>query len=163
MLRTQIYCVPIMFDLFTIIYFTPFYFPNGKSSPKNKYFIPIHDDKNGSVIFAYLPTSKDFVPDKHLKHGCIEVVKSNISCYLFEKNKIITDNGFSFPLNTFIYSYQLNELSKEKMMDVYKNENVDYEVIGKLSENERKDLVKCLFNSPFVKRKIKKFLGQMMT
>ncbi len=150
-----------MFDLFSIIYFTPFYFPNGKSSPKNKYFIPIHEDKNGSVIFAYLPTSQDFVPEKYLKHGCIEVVESNISCYLFLKNTIITDCGFFFPFNTFVYAYQMNEFSKEIMMEVYKNENVDFKVVGKLSNKERYNLIECLIQSPFVKRKIKKFLGQI--
>ncbi|MFS4454475.1 hypothetical protein [Maribacter sp. 2304DJ31-5] len=150
-----------MFDLFSIIYFTPFYFPNGKSSPKNKYFIPIHEDSNGKIIFAYLPTSQDYVPDKYLNHGCIEVKTENISCYLFAKDRIITDRGFSFPFNTFVYAYQMNEFSKEIMESVYENENVDYEVIGRLTKKERDSFIKCLINSPSVKRKIKKILADI--
>lgn len=46
-----------MFDLFQLLYFTPFYFPNGKSAARNKYYIPICDF-NGELIYAYLPTSK---------------------------------------------------------------------------------------------------------
>ena len=151
-----------MFDLFSIVYFTPFYFPNGKSSPKNKYFIPIHKDDNGNIIFAYLPTSQDYVPEEYLNHGCIEVPSANISCYLFSKNRVVTDTGFSFPFNTFVYAYQMNEFSKKIMESVYKNENVDYEVIGKLTDSERKGFVNCLVHSSFVKKKIQKALRQTL-
>lgn len=60
----------------TIIYFTPFYFPNGKSTPKNKYFIvPHHDDDHW--FLASLPTSVDRVPEGIAqRHGCVHLPKA---------------------------------------------------------------------------------------
>ncbi|WP_010182998.1 hypothetical protein [Aquimarina agarilytica] len=146
----------MIFKPFTIYYFTPFYFSNG-NLPKNKYFISIYQEGD-SITFAYLPTSKDSVPDIYLSHGCVNVPEKQISCYIFKKDIKVTTNNFSFPLNTFIYAYQLNSFSKLKLEETYKNEDIDYEVVGILNDDEKNNLIDCLINSPNIKRKIKKAL-----
>jgi hypothetical protein len=148
-----------MFDLFQLLYFTPFYFPNGKSAARNKYYIPICDF-NGELIYAYLPTSKDFIPTKYEgAYGCINNSNINVSCFSFEKGKEITDSGFSFDRDTFIYLSSVNSLDKEILKSIYKTEGVDYEVIGKLKEDVIKQLIDCALISSSVSRKIKKFLS----
>ena len=146
-----------MFEPFNIVYFTPFYFPNGKSAPKNKYYIPILSH-GSNAVYAYLPTSKDSIPDQYFKHGCINIHDKNISCYLFGKDKVITTNNFSFPLNTFVYLYQMNTFDKSVMSNIYTKENVDYEIIGKLRQQEIDNIVSCIVSSKFVSRKVKRLL-----
>lgn len=45
----------------TIFYFTPFYFNDGKTASKNKYFIVLCNGKE-QMIVASLPSSQDYVP-----------------------------------------------------------------------------------------------------
>lgn len=149
-----------MFDLFHIIYFTPFYFPDGTSA-KPKYFIPIHQDGE-NLIFAYLPTSQDYIPDSLLNHGCINIPAKQISCYCFKKDRPVTNCEFSFEKNTFIYAYQMGEFNQKLMNEIYSKKDVDYTVIGELCQNEKKAFIKCLLESSFVKRKIKRILSTHM-
>ncbi len=145
-----------MFELFKIIYFTPFYFPNGNPA-KNKYFIPIaqFDDQ---FVFASLPTSKDSVPDSLLQHGCINVPEKLISCYVFFKDIPITECGFCFERNTFIYYTQILKLPLTILNETYTKIDVDYSIIGELNKKEKLDLIECLLLSPNVNQKIKRFL-----
>lgn len=145
-----------MLDLFHIIYFTPFYFKNG-DPPLPKFFIPIGKDGE-DLIFAYLPTSKDFVPDSILNHGCANHHERNISCYIFFKKKVVTKCGFSFNKNTFIYFTNILRLSSIKLKDIYPNLNVDYEITGELTTDEKRDLINCLLNSRNIKQKLKRQL-----
>ena len=148
-----------MFELFNIVYVTPFYFPNGNPA-KNKYFIPIAkiDDQ---FVFASLPTSKDFIPDNLLKHGCINVKEKGISSYVFLKDNVITTSGFSFPRNTFVYYYQILKLPLKIINETYSLEGVDYEVVGELTKGERTEFIKCLLASPNVNRKIKRLVAAL--
>ncbi len=147
-----------MFNLFEIIYFTPFYFPNGNPA-KNKFFIPIAKLDN-QFVFASLPTSKDFVPDELVKHGCVNEYEKQISCYIFIKDKLITNNGFSFNKNTFIYYYQILKLSTNILEETYTKVDVDYEVIGSLNDIEKRTLIDCMLKSRNVTNKIKRFLTE---
>ncbi|GAA3522757.1 hypothetical protein GCM10022393_41740 [Aquimarina addita] len=146
-----------MFDLFKILYITPFYFPNGQSSPKNKYYIPIYIDKD-EIVFAFLPTRTIKVPKEKATHGCLNISNQNYSCYIFKKDIEVTDCGFYFDFDTCVYSYQLNEFSKQMLSEIYKVEDVDFEVIGELKKSEKIELLNCFINSRYIKRKIKKAL-----
>jgi len=141
----------------TIIYFTPYFFSNGKS--KNKYFLILADTEN-EIIVASLPTSKDHIPPAIKKvHGCISDDEKKINCYFFEKNRIISECGtFGFPLDTYIYGEQIDFFDLKKLQSVYKNAGSDYTIQCKLSNAELKSVKDCLKNSGVVTRKFKKYL-----
>jgi hypothetical protein len=87
-----------------ILYFKPFVFPNG-SRPKNKYFIVLQSNRD-NILIPSLPTSHDHIPNMiEKKHGCIDEPQYQVNCYYFQPGKIVTDNHFSFPFETFIYGY----------------------------------------------------------
>lgn len=146
-----------MFDLFSIIYFTPFYFPNGNPA-QNKFFIPIAKLDN-QFVFASLPTSKDFVPDDLLKHGCVNVPEKLVSCYIFIQGVSITNCGFSFDKNTFIYHNQILKLSTTILDETYTKIDVDFKIIGMLNDVEKLNLINCLLKSHSVNQKIKRHLA----
>ena len=141
----------------TVIYFTPFYFADGSS--KNKYFLILANNEN-SIIVASLPTSKDHIPRLIKKeHGCISDSRMRISCYFFEKDRIISQCGtFGFPRDTYIYSEQIDFFDLKSLQSIYKNTGDDYKVQCKLSDTEFNAIKKCLKNSTVVARKFKKYL-----
>ena len=88
-----------------ILYFDPFIFPDG-GKPKPKYFLVLKVLDDISLL-ASLPTSKDFFPSTVEKeHGCIERPDINFNCYYFDPNVVICDNGFAFPIETYVYGYR---------------------------------------------------------
>lgn len=146
-----------MFSEGQIVYFMPFFFKNGNTS-KNKYFIVLKNIDN-KLIIASLPTRSNKAPALiNVTHGCINNDDRCFNCYLFESNRIISDNGFFFDMNTYVYGNEVEDYEMEMLSSVYAIEGVDYEVVGKLSNNEYLDLHTCLLNSSSIKRKIKKLL-----
>lgn len=141
-----------------ILYFKPFVFPNGHT-PKNKYFIVLQTiDSN--VLIASLPTSQDHIPKMILKkHGCIDEPEYQVNCYCFQPGQIITKNNFAFPVETFVYGYQVDQFDKSKFDSMYVVAGVDYEIIGELIDNEYLSLINCIQNSASVSRKIRRWLG----
>ncbi len=151
-----------MFNLFNLLYITPFYFPNGKSSPKNKYYIPIYIEDD-EIVFAFLPTRNIRIEESSINHGCTNVSDKQYSCYIFKENTPITNCGFSFEFNTCVYSFQLNEFSKKLMSEIYKIEDVEFEIIGELTLDEKTELLKCFIQSKYIKRKVKRALQVYLT
>lgn len=139
-----------------IIYFDPFYFKDGGNKPK--YFLVIKI-VNDSVILASLPSSHAHLPaDQEIKHGCLEIPESCINCYIFEANKPITKSGWSFRLNTFMHGLWLDEYNIPVLTQKYTIENVEYEVIGELTDEELTNVINCFAHSSSVKRKYKRIL-----
>jgi hypothetical protein len=93
-----------------------------------------------------------------MPHGCINLDERMYNCYLFEKNRQICDNGFFFDMHTFIYGGEIEYYSIEIMSTNYTIEGEHYKIMGKLSEQEYKSIVKCLCESNSVKRGIQKIL-----
>lgn len=142
-----------------IIYYTPFYFKNGKSSCKEKYFIVFHVHGN-SVIIAGLPTRVDHVPSFiEKKHGCIKNDSISFCCYFIENGRPITENNWAFPLDTHIYSDEIDEFPKSTFEDIYRIPDVDFKIIGKLKEKELQNMIACFKNSRATKRKVRRILG----
>ncbi|MBO7576912.1 MAG: hypothetical protein J6T03_05530 [Bacteroidales bacterium] len=141
-----------------ILYFTPFIFPDG-DRPKPKYFLVLKvlDDV---CLLASLPTSKDFVPTTVEKnHGCIERPDINFNCYYFNPNVVICNNGFAFPIETYVYGYRLQTFRLESLL---LQEIIDETVIeecGILTEDEYAAIIRCLSNSHAVKRAYRKMLA----
>lgn len=144
-----------------ILYFKPFYFPNGNPS-KNKFFIVLKTEGKHSII-ATLPTSKDHIPASiEKKHGCIDVFELRFNCYYLQAKKPIADNGWAFPVETYIYGPQIAEFNKANFDSIYSVEGVDYEIKGQLKEKEYNDILNCIKNSRTVSRKIRRALGAVI-
>lgn len=82
-----------------------------------------------------------------------------VNCYIFEANHPITKGGWSFPLHTMLYGNWINDFSIETLSTNHPIENVDYEVIGELTEVELKKVIECFASSSVVKRKYKRLLS----
>ena len=142
-----------------ILYFTPFYFPNGQSPCKNKYFVVLKEEGD-TVLVAGSATSKDYVPSFANKvHGCINDDTINFNCYYFEKDRTITLNNWGFPDHTYLYGYSLENFNRKIFENIYKIENVEYTIIGQLSDLEFESLKECMKNSKSVRRGIRRSLG----
>ena len=146
-----------MFVKGQIFYFTPFYLKNGNTS-KNKYFIVLKTIAN-NVIVASLPKSVNIAPTLIDKlHGCINQDDRCFNCYAFEAKKVITNNGFSFPISTYLYGNEVETYNIDVLASVYQIENIDYKIIGTLTSQEYENIYTCLQNSSSIKRGIKKLL-----
>lgn len=140
-----------------IIFFDPFFFKKGGSKPKYFLVLKVIDD---NTILVSLPSSQPHLPAAQIiQHGCLEIPESCINCYIFEANKPITKSGWSFHLNTFLHGLWLDDFSITDLMANYSIENVEYEIIGELTDNELKNVINCFANSSSVKRKYKRILS----
>lgn len=140
-----------------IIYFDPFYFRDGSSKPK--YFLVLQVI-NGNAILASLPSSKIHLPAAQpIIHGCLEKPESGINCYIFEANRPITNEGWAFPLHTFLYGLWLDDFEITQLETSYCIPGVDYEIVGTLLREELLAVIDCFRNSTSVKRKYKRLLS----
>lgn len=83
---------------------------------------------------------------------------ANFNCYYFQKAQVITDNQFSFPFDTYIYGEQIDIYEARQLQEIYPKEDIDYEIVGKLLDEEFDAIIDCMKNSVTVKRKIKRLL-----
>lgn len=147
-----------MFAQGEIIYFTPFFFQNGQSASKPKYFIVLSNDNEKSII-ATLPTRTNNAPSLNTNlHGCNNHDERKFNCYVFSKDTCICENGFSFYLPTYIYGNDIETYEVSILRSVYTNPRSDYRVEGKLTDSEFTALMDCIKNSSSVKNGIKRGL-----
>lgn len=112
------------------------------------------------AVLASLPSSQPHLPvAQKIEHGCLELPESCINCYIFEANRIITKTGWSFEKHTFLHGQWLDDFSVSELMSQYAIENVEYEIIGELTDEELKNVIDCFVNSGTVKRKYKRILS----
>jgi hypothetical protein len=139
-----------------IIFFTSFQFKNG-NTPKAKYFIVLANVDN-SIIIASLPTRTNSAPSFiTTNHGCINIDERCYNSYLFEKDRVIGKDGFSFDMPTFIYGDQVEDYQTD-FLDATYIENIDYRILDVLTGDEFDAIIACFKNSDSVKFKIKKRL-----
>ena len=142
-----------------ILYFDPFIFQDG-GKPKPKYFLVLKrmDD---SLLLASLPTSKDHVPEFIEKqHGCIERFDISFNCYYFDPSVVICDNGFSFPVETYVYGFRLQIFNLNDLLLQEVTDETIIEECGILTDSEYQAIIHCLTNSPEVKRGYRKLLAE---
>ena len=124
-----------MFQSRQVIYFNEFYFKNGNTS-KPKYLIILGRFNNKSIE-ASLPTRANNAPSLlTTTHGCVNDDEHCFNSYVFAPGKPICEDGFAFPLPTFIYLNQVEDYDIEISDDVYKIRGVDYEDTGILNHME---------------------------
>lgn len=68
-------------------------------------------------------------------------------------------NGKRFDVPTHIYGHQLDSYELELLNTIYKIEDVDYVVWGKMKNGIFQKLINCLKTSASVKRKYKRLLA----
>ena len=148
---------PNMFEPGNLLYFNPFIFPDG-GDPKPKFFIVL-GEVDESVLLASLPTSKDHVPsDVEVKSGCLEIPERMVNAYIFMANDIVTDNGFFFEKNTFIYGQNIKTYNSVAFLGKIASGVTVIEEKGKLKDDVFTALKNCLKNSDAVRKRFKKFL-----
>lgn len=149
--------VQIMFEPGNLLYFDPFIFPDG-GEPKPKFFIVL-GEIDESIILASLPTSKDHIPsDVPVKSGCLEIAERMVNAFIFQANEVITDNGFFFDKNTFVYGQTIKTFSIVAFTEQKLAGETEIILKGKLKDEVFTALKDCLKNSDAVRKKFKKYL-----
>lgn len=144
-----------MFTPGNLLLFTPFYFKNN-NEPKRKFFVVLHNENN-KFVMASLPTSQDHIPDNLKKYGCICCEQMQIICYYITRGTPITDNGFAFDRDTYMYGNELGDYDVAVFNTKYTPTEI--EVKGRLTDVEFNSIKTCFANSPNVKRKYRRILA----
>ena len=146
-----------MFEPGNLLYFNPFIFPDG-GDPKPKFFIVL-GEIDETVLLASLPTSKDHIPsDIEVKSGCLEIPDRMVNAYIFLANEVVTDNGFFFEKNTFIYGQNIKTYNSVAFLGQTASSKVVIEKKGKLKDEVFTALKDCLKNSDSVRKRFKQYL-----
>ena len=146
-----------MFEPGNLLYFNPFIFPDG-GEPKPKFFVVL-GEVNETVLMAALPTSKDHIPsDAEVKSGCLEIPERMVNAYTFMANEKVTDTGFFFEKNTFIYGQNIKTYNSLAFLNQTISGETIIEEKGKLIDELFSALKDCLKNSDAVRKKYKKYL-----
>ena len=149
--------VQIMFEPGNLLYFNPFIFPDG-GDPKPKFFVVL-GEVDETVLLASLPTSKDHIPsDVEVTSGCLEIPERMVNAYTFLANEVVTENGFFFEKNTFIYGQNIKTYNTAAFLQQQTTSQTEITEKGKLKDEIFTSLKDCLKNSDAVRKKFKKYL-----
>jgi hypothetical protein len=144
----------------TIIYFTPFYYPDGQRAAEPKYFLVLRQ-VDAEMTVASLPSSQPHYPAKLApKHGCNRFGQG-YGFYMFGSKRIITLEGWGFPLDTFVYPWGVKSYDREMLKEVYPKEGKDYAVRGRLTEGEFISLITCLNTSDDLPGKMARLIREV--
>lgn len=146
-----------MFEPGNLLYFDPFIFPDG-GEPKPKFFVVL-GEVDETVLLASLPTSKDHIPsDVEVTSGCLEIAERMVNAYIFMANEVVTENGFFFEKNTFIYGQNIKTYNTAIFLQQQIARQIEITEKGKLKNDVFTALKECLKNSDAVRKKFKKYL-----
>ncbi len=146
-----------MFEIGTLLYFTQFFFKNG-NTPKPKFFVVL-GIVDSEVVLASLPTSHDHIPNKYSAlSGCINDDLQRFNVFKFSAYNSVTDTGFAFAKDTFIYGEQLDTYPIAELLAWQASAQTDILNKGKLNAELFDALRKCLQNSTKVKRRYKHYI-----
>lgn len=149
--------VQIMFEPGNLLYFNPFIFPDG-GDPKPKFFVVL-GEVDETVLLASLPTSKDHIPsDVEVTSGCLDIPERMVNAFTFLANEVVTDNGFFFEKNTFIYGQNIKTYNTIAFSEQEKAGETEIELKGKLKADLFTALKDCLRNSDAVRKRFKQYL-----
>lgn len=146
-----------MFETGTLLYFTQFIFKNG-NTPKPKFFVVL-GIVNNEVVLASLPTSQDHIPNKYdALSGCINDDLQRFNVFKFKACHSVTDTGFAFEKDTFIYGEQLDTYPISALLAWQASAQTDILNKGKLKIELFEALRECLKKSSKVKRRYKHYI-----
>ncbi|SHM23365.1 hypothetical protein [Flavobacterium xanthum] len=143
----------MMFEKGHLFYFKEYIFKNG-NEPKNKFFLVLKTIENG-FIAAILPTKVESLHANIEKnHGCISFPEKCICCYYIPKDVVVTNNNFSFKLDTYLYAQYVFDESEVNLLSTYQIEDIEFK--GKLTDEEFDKIIDCFSNSALLPRKFRK-------
>lgn len=149
--------IQTMFEPGNLLYFNPFIFPDG-GDPKPKFFVVL-GEVDETVLLASLPTSKDHIPsDVEIKSGCLEIAERMVNAFIFQANEVVTDNGFFFDRNTFVYGQSIKTFNRVAFAEQKFAGETEIVLKGKLKNDLFTSLKACLRNSDAVRKRFKKYL-----
>lgn len=146
-----------MFEPGNLLYFNPFIFPDG-GDPKPKFFIVL-GEVDETVLLASLPTSKDHIPsDVEVSSSCLEIAERMVNAYVFMANEVVTEDGFFFEKNTFVYGQNIKMYNTTAFLQQQIDGQIQISIKGKLTDDVFSALTNCLKNSDAVRKRYKKYL-----
>ena len=146
-----------MFEPGSLLYFDPFIFPDG-GEPKSKFFVVL-GEVDETVLLASLPTSKDHIPsDVEVTSGCLEIAERMVNAYIFPANEVVTDSGFFFDKNTYIYGQNIKTYNTVPFLEQTMVGETEIIPKGRLKDELFSALKDCLKNSDAVRKRFKKYL-----
>ena len=146
-----------MFEPGNLLYFNPFIFPDG-GDPKPKFFIVL-GEVDETVLLASLPTSKDHIPsDVEVSSGCLEISERMVNAYVFMANEVVTEDGFFFEKNTFVYGQNIKMYNTTAFLQQQIDGQIQISIKGKLTDDVFSALTNCLKNSDAVRKRYKQYL-----
>lgn len=149
--------IQIMFEPGSLLYFDPFIFPDG-GEPKSKFFVVL-GEVDETVLLASLPTSKDHIPsDVEVTSGCLEIAERMVNAYIFPANEVVTDSGFFFDKNTYIYGQNIKTYNTVPFLEQTMVGETEIIPKGRLKDELFSALKDCLKNSDAVRKRFKKYL-----
>ena len=93
-----------------------------------------------------------------VKSGCLEIPERMVNAYTFLANEVVTDNGFFFEKNTFIYGQNIKTYNTIAFSEQEKAGETEIELKGKLKADLFTALKDCLRNSDAVRKRFKQYL-----
>ena len=81
-----------------------------------------------------------------------------VNAYTFLANEVITDNGFFFDKNTFIYGQNIKTYNTVSFLGQQVSGEIEIEEKGKIKNEIFTSLKDCLKNSDAVRKKFKKYI-----
>ena len=81
-----------------------------------------------------------------------------VNAYIFMANDIVTDNGFFFEKNTFIYGQNIKTYNSVAFLGQITSGVTVIEEKGKLKDDVFTALKNCLKNSDAVRKRFKRYL-----
>ena len=122
---------------------------------KDKFLIILAEINSSTKIVASFTTSKAYINPQDIKPGCIKTASKH--CYHFPKNRVISENGFYFIKDTYVFLFDnVKEFDIQLLQTKYPHNQID--VMCQLSDTEYCDLLYCAYQGKFVPRKIKRVI-----
>lgn len=127
---------------------------------RNKYLIvACPNSTNNGCLFSFT-TTQIKVPEAFREHGCHKKVEAALGHYVFEENRVIGDNGFSFSKRTYVLFQGNFRTAPHVHFDVY-NTDAAISSCCVLLKEEFSSLLNCYKNSIHVRGKDKPLIESM--
>lgn len=130
------------------------------NSTRDKYSIVLYTNKNEAYLIHSLTTTQNNLLVTGTNYGC-SVYKNYLPYYFFPKEQIVGSEKFSFEKDTFIFF--ANNVRKEpfvKFENAAKKSFLGIAVLGLLTNEELKRILKCALKSKFIPAAIQKELSE---